>query len=1000
MLAKTRYLTIGLGLVMAAAASAPGCKTPAPNDLSEDPLCKEPTAQDCGKNIGTGGRTPPSALEPPKITTYKRSSLVAPFQLLPLAAQGRINEDNRPFTNADYTTADVTVSTDDKLTEIQAQINRERAASQLPPLATDIVSATDKFVTQQIPFRGNPSDVKYVNVNGRGKAYIPLGGDVTTPGNEVTIVDVSNNGSMRTLDKLKVGLRPQRLALHPAGDLMFVCNQYSNYISIIDTKTDKILEQGGKPVEIPTHYYCADVAFVPEDGVNKDNAKLFVANRWRHSVLEYQVNIERDQINNQPVGIKDVKEIAEIMDVGNNPYRLVVDDAQKNVYVANNKGGEVAKIDVANGKASGRMTINGASTDLTVINDLVYITTTTIDRGLPDTNENLPAQVAGSPVKVKGIDGKQYTAHPGALGDRTRSYNFEDLRNGIVQLPIDLNKDQLNYYTDNNSGEPNFEDAVKVIDGAVPTTIIRNKRGDRIYVALGATDTVQELEVNTAAQPNTLRARQTWHLDHRPFGLALDEDNGRLFVADWASERLEVCDLNSFDPQTRRGRMLGKVNLDYANPPYPATTVEIGERFFYEASWSNTGRKSCATCHVDELDTDGVGYANGATAPTAYHQVKPNHNLAETDSYFWNGSFANGNYTSLAFAAQTRPNCQLIEFGFIDGVSSDPKTRIGDRRGNLAQTGNDLECRPISAGPRSSLIKNQARIDQIVAQGVAIMDQRIADITRDLPGGPFSRRALSRAIDAYSVAEMRLPPNPLKYAAASKQLDDAVIQQITKGQQAFQNAGCAGCHTPGKFADGLDHGRGAAWLTQFVNTYRNDPRIQAVEININGQIQRGFAQTMTDAIRPSVAGPEINVHPRPLDYFVPFCFQADNCVEFQDPLAAGAPGSNAEEDRRLKLLIQFNLGDPDRTFIPGNVVGQPHINTPSLRGVWTQAALLHHGMATTIREAILAPGHPALGEGEAGWAVLQDGTKDVHGVTSSLSKEDVDALVRYVESIE
>ena len=41
------------------------------------------------------------------------------------------------------------------------------------------------------------------------------------------------------------------------------------------------------------------------------------------------------------------------------------------------------------------------------------------------------------------------------------------------------------------------------------------------------------------------------------------------------------------------------------------------------------------------------------------HQVKPNHNLLTTNSYFWNGSFGDGNYTSLAFAAQTRTNCEL-----------------------------------------------------------------------------------------------------------------------------------------------------------------------------------------------------------------------------------------------------------------------------------------------------------------------------------------------------
>jgi hypothetical protein len=71
-----------------------------------------------------------------------------------------------------------------------------------------------------------------------------------------------------------------------------------------------------------------------------------------------------------------------------------------------------------------------------------------------------------------------------------------------------------------------------------------------------------------------------------------------------------------------------------------------------------------------------------------------------------------------------------------------------------------------------------------------------------------------------------------------------------------------------------------------------------------------------------------------------------------------------------------------------------------LRGVWTQANVLHHGLGHTISEAILGPGHPALQASEFGWAIDVRGKLDVHGSTKALSADQVSALVRYVENIE
>jgi cytochrome c551/c552/6-phosphogluconolactonase (cycloisomerase 2 family) len=924
---------------------------------------------------------PPSSPPPPPPSTpatYVRGSLKPIYQLLPRSEYGRVKNQNVQFQDADYQSNATTTSAASKMDEIAAIIQRDSGSTTPIDVMPD---PGDRQRSQFIPFRGKPSDVKMAHVGGLSKLYVPLGGDVMTVGNQVAVINVGNN-NLQTITQIQVGVRPQRIAVHPTG-LVFVCNQYSNYISIIDPRTDLLLTKGNAPVEIPTEYMCADLAFAPKNprAADPNRQFLYVANRWRHSVLKYDTTVVLDS-QNRAVGITSTF-VSEILGVGNNPWRLALSDQQDALFVANNKGGEVARVSTVTDKVTARIGINAPSADVVNINDLLFVPTECIDRGLLANDLPVPQQVNAPAVTVTGLDQKPHIAHPGAMFDRTRSYNFEDLRNGLMQLDANLtNTGNSFYYTDDVSSEPNFVAQQKVLAGAEPTAIARNAAGTIIFMAMSGSQMVQELHVNSASRPNTVTPSRTFKTKHRPFAITLDEPNQRLFVADWGSDVIEQIDLRS-------GRVVAEADPGFASPPYPATSVERGELFFYDARWSNNERKSCATCHFDELDTDGVGYSNGATAPTAYHQVKPNHNLTTTHAYFWNGSFSDGNYTSLAFGAQTRGNCQLIEFGFIEGPGSDPKTRVGDKN-NLFKSAQDSQCRPITNG--AATIANQAAIDKIVKAENAIADQKILAVTG------VSREELSRQIDSYSVAGIKLYPNPLRQTynaakAGGKQLDSATVADIAHGKEVFSSSGCASCHQPDNakspYADGLNHGSGADWVSRFVSTYQSDPRI----INSIGT----FSQTMLDSLTSSRPDHEINIWNNPLDFFVPFCFDVTNCLQFDDPLQVRG---GADETRRLDLLIKVNLADPDRGFVPGSVPGQAVVNTPSLRGVWMQANLLHHGLAHTIREAILAPGHPLLQPGETGFAIDATGTLGVHGATQTLSEDDVRGLVRFVESIE
>ena len=925
--------------------------------------------------------TPPGDPPLPSASIYVRGSLPPLYGLTPRSEYGRFLHDGVAMSDADFTApgADF-VSAAQKMDELSAQIGQERGQ-----LVTILADAADRQRAQQIPFRGNPSDVDLVEVDDRRVAALPLGGDLMTPGNEVALVDLAT----REVRRVRVGVRPQRLVAHPSG-LVLVCNQYSNYISVIDVRSGQLLRGAEGPVEIATDYFCSDLLLVERTPAaqNPDAIDLYVANAWRASVLRYGLEVVRDPLSDRPIDVIVVDPVApepknqpaaEITGVGSNPARLSLSEAHDAIYVANGRGGELARISIEEGTASARLALGAPSIDVVQIRDQIFVPTTTPHRGLLSADEAvIPQQVQADPVRVTGLDGEQHLAHPGALFDGTRSYNFEDLRSGLFAVGYLLGNQAPLYYTDDNTPEPNFVDQQRVLSGALPVAAARDRAGTRLYLALSGSDRVQELEVSSGAFRLSPSGR-SFATRQRPFALAVDDPRAELLVASWGGESLEVFDLEG-------GRRLATIDLGYAAPAYPATVIETGEYLFYNAGWSNNGRKACAGCHTDELLADGIGYSNGVTAPTAFHQVPANFNQMTTDSYFWNGSFANGGYTSLALAAQTRTNCELILFGLVEGVSSDPDDRVGDPA-NRVSDGRVSACRPQG----TAVGRLPDNFDQIAAV-ISAQKQVAAELIEEETG--LARADVFRAVDFYTVSELRLPPNPLSRLAAAEELASDALASIDRGAGLFRDSGCAGCHDPDSarhpFTDGLNHGAGAGWAEKFSSAYASDPRVL--------EPLGGIPQAMLEAIRPAGGDGEINVHLAPIDYFVPFCFDATSCLSFEDPLVVR--GVEPAESERLALLIDINLGDPDRGFVPGNLPGQPTSNTPSLRGLWWRVNLLHHGHALTVAEAILAPGHPALRPGEDGFAVDALGRVDVHGVTSQLSAEQVADLVLYVNTIE
>lgn len=890
---------------------------------------------------------------------WERTSLAPLVGYLPESEHERVAIDGVPFSNDLYAAAGVTTSAADKLDEIAAQL----AAEWNEPAPT-LLDAPSRAIAETVPFRGNPSDVAVTHVDGHGYYAVPLGGDLMVPGNEVALVR-DDGGTTR----VKVGIRPQRVAGHPAG-LFFVCNQYSSYVSVIDAARGALLtDDAGKPVELATDLFCGDLDVVPRDG----GEWLVIANPERRHVTATKIAAVREGGTVRLTEGAGAPADVTITDVGPYPARVVAGEDKDLAYVGSTRGDTLASLDLASGAVTRKVSMGAPAVDLVAVAGHTLVPTTMIDRGLlaaPD----VPPSLASAPIMALGLDGGQHEVHPGALTDGSAAYGFEDVRNGLLAFDASLG-DSPTFFTDDVSPEPAYTQAQKILRGALPQGIARTNDGTRVYVTFGGSNRVQELEVVAGGGATLRPTGRIWDTAARPFGVAVDDYADALIVATWGGEDVEVFDLST-------GELRRRTDSGYASPAYPATAIEEGENYFVSARWSNNRRKTCAHCHLDELITDGMSYANGAASPVAMHKVPPNHNLLTTDSYFWNGSLAGGSYRSLAFAAQARTNCEVILFGLVEGPGSNPATRVGDPANDF-RSGDDDVCRPDGLADNGL----PANFAAAVAVRDAELEAADADL-RDATGHGFDE--ISRLIDFYSVSELRLPPNPTKHRIARGLATDEHQALIARGEAIFLSSGCAGCHTPDNgrapFSDGLQHGSGRGWMAAFAQRYADDPRVT----DLIGELPLQFMQ----AVRDMPADREINVHAPRLDFFIPFCFDGDECLVFEDPM------TSPDEDGALERLVKVNLADERRGFVPGNVLGQPAMNTPSLRGLWGETAFLHHGLARSVAEAVLAPGHEALPVDGHGWAILSDGTTNVHGATATLPAEDVRALDLYLRTIE
>jgi YVTN family beta-propeller protein len=145
----------------------------------------------------------------------------------------------------------------------------------------------------------------------------------------------AEDGRWKQVKSIAVGLRPCGLAVSPKGRFLYVCNANSDSVSIIDTKTDKVVETVlcRPEVRLPYGSGCNAAAVSPDGGT------LFVANGTNNCVAVIRLAAgSSDGITAGAAQRPDASAVAGLIPTGWFPGAVLLSGDGKTLYVTNVKG--------------------------------------------------------------------------------------------------------------------------------------------------------------------------------------------------------------------------------------------------------------------------------------------------------------------------------------------------------------------------------------------------------------------------------------------------------------------------------------------------------------------------------------------------------------------------------------------------------------------------------------------------------------------------------------
>ncbi len=632
------------------------------------------------------------------------------------------------------------------------------------------------------PHRENPLEV-VVNAAGT-TAYVSLQGSPDEPGEHVVVVDLAS-GTVRA--RIEVGSGPTGLALHPSEPYLLVANRFSNYISVIDTRSLTVVNR------LPADYYNIELAFTP------DGSELWISNRWRDAVAVWSLGEGRR-------GLEVVERWEPGVPVDTNPRDLVISEDGATVVVASLTGMSVSIIDRAARSERARVELGAPANGLALIDDLLVVAT-------------LSASTHHQPYEGPDTDGDDLP------GDGTPNINFQDLQNELTLIDVGSGEEKIRYTSDSicckdyrdvdPADSTRFGDLLPlqeqwIVGGALPEqlAIDRSQTPPQLWVTYSGSNELQSFDIDTAA--GTLTPGPVYETaGHNPHGVAVM--GNQVLVAHRLSETL-----GTYSSATGELQSLVEVG-DLSGGPFPATDAEIGELFnFVTAGFSIDGDQTCQHCHREGGNIDKA-FSMPLTryAGRGLRQTMAYRGMSDSRPWFFEAAMDQTNFVPVMneFARIENFCCSdytLWPGGAPQACSSNPPPECSEASNAWSDDGSAAtRTGPGSAfahpRPSTSVTRDAfylQAINELIGRSESFGDGLYWEdpITREHIPLPLNFDGITRALGLFLLQGTNLLPNP----------NDKDLGSVRRGAALFEDlkTGCALCHPAPSFSLVSGHGGG------------------------------------------------------------------------------------------------------------------------------------------------------------------------------------------------
>lgn len=634
---------------------------------------------------------------------------------------------------------------------------------------------------------------------------------------DMDTVTVIRTDTQRVIKKIKVGDEPRSIAIAPSGKYVYVANSASNSVSVIKVRNmdpdrfEAYLDHGvGRKGQLVTGAEPRSVVVTP------DGERIFVANRSQDTITVISGR------NNGVLGVFDIR--GSECNVGDKerhyqPGALAVTKDSKTLFtprfISYTSEFGVQREDWGKEGIVCRLSIDRSRSNTAGLHSPQAIHMVSQDTGFVDVNFKMTYAYPNQLQNIVVRGGRAYlpniAASPsGPVNFQTNTQAFVNSIADVAGYPYDAGA--INLHLGGRVPEPGRQEMYFANPTAIGFTT--ESGSGYAYVASGGSDVLVKLKVRDDGELDfTFDQQTTRYIDlndpdepstnggnagKNPIGLVVNAKGDTAYVLNYVSRNISVVDLTS-------DRVVNVIPTE--EMPVSGSREEVilvGAEMFFSTRGnfirpagangssrnrlSVNGRQNCASCHADGL-TDGViwQFQSGPRKTLAINGTFAPHD--KSDQRIINASAIFDEVEDVEFNTRLTSSAGPLPMP-LPCVVTPPFYDITESRNDPAHglilgEADDFEFAPCVMTPFT--VPNAGRPQAVVM----------------LPGSATKINSLDALVEWQKYA-VRTPNRPMTSAELMARVGNPTggidENDISIGRQLFSEAGCANCHSGGKWS--------------------------------------------------------------------------------------------------------------------------------------------------------------------------------------------------------